>query len=53
MTWSRDKHIGKIKDIAECRSGGSRDWSNGVQGCCAMAWGRMDDSVVKKSRDWS
>jgi hypothetical protein len=28
MIRSRDEHIGKIKDIAECRSRGSRDRSH-------------------------
>jgi hypothetical protein len=28
MIRNRVKHIGKIKDIAECRSGGSRDRSH-------------------------
>jgi hypothetical protein len=27
--WNRVKHIGKIKDVAECRSGESRDRSTG------------------------
>jgi hypothetical protein len=26
MVWNRVKHIGKIKDVAEYRSGGSCDW---------------------------
>jgi hypothetical protein len=29
MIWNRDEYIWKIKDVAECRSGGSRDWSTG------------------------
>jgi hypothetical protein len=28
MIWNRVEHIGKIKDVAECRSGGSRDQSH-------------------------
>jgi hypothetical protein len=28
MIWNRVEHIGNIKDIAECRSSGSRDWSH-------------------------
>jgi hypothetical protein len=28
MIWSRDEHIGKIKDVTECRSGGSHDRSH-------------------------
>jgi hypothetical protein len=28
MIRSRDNHIGKIKDIAECRSRGSCEWSH-------------------------
>jgi hypothetical protein len=53
MIRSRDKHIWKIKDVVECRSRGSRDRSTGVRGCRVMAWGGMDDSVVKKSCDRS
>jgi hypothetical protein len=30
MIRNRVEHIGKIKDIAKCRSGGSRDWSHVV-----------------------
>jgi hypothetical protein len=26
MVWNRVEHIGKIKEVAECRSGGSHDW---------------------------
>jgi hypothetical protein len=51
MIWSRDEHIGKIKDVAECRSRGSHDQSNGVRGCHVMAWGGVDDSVFRKSCD--
>jgi hypothetical protein len=29
MVQNRVEHIGKIKDVAECRSGGSRDQSTG------------------------
>jgi hypothetical protein len=28
MIWDRDEHIGKIKDVAKCRSGGSCDQSH-------------------------
>jgi hypothetical protein len=31
MIWNRVEHIGNIKDIAECRSGGSRDWSHVIR----------------------
>jgi hypothetical protein len=31
MIQSRDEHIGKIKDVAECRSGGSCDWSHVIR----------------------
>jgi hypothetical protein len=30
MIQNRVEHIGNIKDVAECRSGGSRDWSHMV-----------------------
>jgi len=30
MIWNRVEHIGKIKDVAECRSSGSRDQSHVV-----------------------
>jgi hypothetical protein len=53
MIQSRDEYIGKIKDVAECRSGGSRDQSTGDRERRAMAWGWMDDRVVKESRDRS
>jgi hypothetical protein len=46
MMRSRDEHIGKIKDIAECRSRGSRDQSHvigvtefkGVVQWCEAGW---------------
>jgi hypothetical protein len=53
MIRNRDEHIRKIKDVAECRSGGSRDQSNGVRECRAMVWGGMDDSMIQKSHDRS
>jgi hypothetical protein len=28
MIWNRVEHIGNIKDVAKCRSGGSRDLSH-------------------------
>jgi hypothetical protein len=28
VIWNRVEHIGNIKDVAECRSGGSRDRSH-------------------------
>jgi hypothetical protein len=31
MIRNRVKHIGKIKDVAKCRSGGSRDWSHVIR----------------------
>jgi len=31
MTWNRDEHFGKIKDVAECRSGGSHDRSHMIR----------------------
>jgi hypothetical protein len=37
MIRNRVEHIGKIKDIAECRSSGSRDWSTGGREHHAMA----------------
>jgi hypothetical protein len=30
MIRNKDKHIGKIKNVAKCRSGGSRDRSHVV-----------------------
>jgi hypothetical protein len=30
MIRNRDEYIGKIKDVAKCRSGGSCDWSHVV-----------------------
>jgi hypothetical protein len=53
MIRSRDKHIGEIKDVAECRSGGSRDRSTRDRERHAMAWGGRVDNVIKKSRDRS
>jgi hypothetical protein len=53
MIWNRDEHIGKIKDVAECRSGGSRDRSTRDRERHAMVWGETDVSMVKKSRDRS
>jgi hypothetical protein len=31
MIQNRVEHIGKIKDVAECRSGGSRDQSHVIR----------------------
>jgi len=37
MIWNRVEHIGEIKDVAECRSSGSRDRSTRGQKHRAMA----------------
>jgi len=53
MIRNRDEYIWKIKDVAECRSGGSHDRSHGVQGCRAMVEGGTGDDRSKWSRDQS
>jgi hypothetical protein len=53
MVRNRVKHIGKIKDIAECRSSGSRDRSTGDRERRAMAQGGRVENVIRKSRDQS
>jgi hypothetical protein len=53
MIRNRDKYIWKIKDIAECRSRGSRDQSHGVREGHVMAESRMGDGRSKWSRDQS
>jgi hypothetical protein len=47
MIWNRVKHIGKIKEVAECRSGGSRDRSHVIEVLeieSTMRWRRAGES---------
>jgi hypothetical protein len=53
MIRNRDKYTWKIKDIAECRSRGSRDQSHGVREGHVMAESRMGDGRSKWSCDQS
>jgi hypothetical protein len=50
MIRNRVKHIRKIKDVAECRSGGSRDWSHviGVPEIESIVrWHRAEESRMR------
>jgi hypothetical protein len=49
MIWNRVEHIGKIKDVVECRSGGSCDQSHVIRVPeveSVVRWRRVGESGV-------